>query len=195
MKKTKILLSTIALLFYSITINARIFPSNEPASAASPQQSISTPSGTAAGHSYVDLGLSVKWATMNVGASRASSYGDYFTMSEADYFSWGGGWRLPTKYEIDELIDRCAWIWTNFEGRVGYIVIGPNDNSIFLPASGLKRYGSVLLGKGERGYYWSSTYEDYPSSKYELYFTETEQSRSSSPEYLKSSFSIRPVIK
>ena len=35
-------------------------------------------SGTINGHDYVDLGLSVKWATCNVGASSPSDYGDYF---------------------------------------------------------------------------------------------------------------------
>lgn len=34
------------------------------------------------GHEYVDLGLSVKWATCNVGAERPSDYGDYFAWGE-----------------------------------------------------------------------------------------------------------------
>ena len=34
------------------------------------------------GHSYVDLGLSVKWATMNVGASSPEQYGSYFAWGE-----------------------------------------------------------------------------------------------------------------
>ena len=34
------------------------------------------------GHEYVDLGLSVKWATMNVGASTPEDYGDYFAWGE-----------------------------------------------------------------------------------------------------------------
>lgn len=33
-------------------------------------------------HEYVDLGLSVKWATMNVGASKLGDYGDYFAWGE-----------------------------------------------------------------------------------------------------------------
>lgn len=33
-------------------------------------------------HEYVDLGLSVKWATMNVGASSMEDYGDYFAWGE-----------------------------------------------------------------------------------------------------------------
>lgn len=30
------------------------------------------------GYEYVDLGLSVKWATHNVGASKPTDFGDYF---------------------------------------------------------------------------------------------------------------------
>lgn len=33
-------------------------------------------------HEYVDLGLSVKWATCNVGATRPDEYGDYFAWGE-----------------------------------------------------------------------------------------------------------------
>ena len=34
------------------------------------------------GHGYVDLGLSVKWATCNVGANAPEEYGDYFAWGE-----------------------------------------------------------------------------------------------------------------
>jgi len=34
------------------------------------------------GHAYVDLGLSVRWATMNVGASSPTDYGDYYAWGE-----------------------------------------------------------------------------------------------------------------
>ena len=34
------------------------------------------------GHEYVDLGLSVKWATCNVGASSPEEYGDYYAWGE-----------------------------------------------------------------------------------------------------------------
>lgn len=34
------------------------------------------------GHEYVDLGLSVKWATCNIGATTPEEYGDYFAWGE-----------------------------------------------------------------------------------------------------------------
>ena len=38
--------------------------------------------GSIGGHDYVDLGLSVKWATYNVGANTITEYGDYFAWGE-----------------------------------------------------------------------------------------------------------------
>lgn len=59
------------------------------------------------GHEYVDLGLNVKWATMNVGASSPEDYGDYFAWGETapkDYYDWStykhgnGSYNSLTKY-------------------------------------------------------------------------------------------------
>ena len=36
------------------------------------------------GHEYVDLGLSVKWATCNVGASKPEDYGNYYAWGEVE---------------------------------------------------------------------------------------------------------------
>ena len=41
-----------------------------------------TKTGTVQGHDYVDLGLSVNWATCNVGASLPEEFGDYFAWGE-----------------------------------------------------------------------------------------------------------------
>ena len=41
-------------------------------------------SGQNNGHEWVDLGLSVKWATCNVGASKPSDYGNYYAWGEVD---------------------------------------------------------------------------------------------------------------
>ena len=42
-------------------------------------------------HDYVDLGLSVKWATCNVGAKNPEDYGDYYAWGETETktnFTW-----------------------------------------------------------------------------------------------------------
>ena len=51
------------------------------ASASNAQANISS-TNTINGHEWVDLGLSVKWATQNVCASSPSDYGDYFVCVE-----------------------------------------------------------------------------------------------------------------
>lgn len=46
---------------------------------------------SAAGHEYVDLGLSVKWATCNVGATSPEEFGDYYAWGETETkeeYSW-----------------------------------------------------------------------------------------------------------
>lgn len=66
------------------------------------------------GHAYVDLGLSVKWATCNVGATKPEEKGDYFAWGETTgtgdgkvNFVWttykwcDGGIRKLTKYCTD----------------------------------------------------------------------------------------------
>ena len=58
---------------------------------ASVAGSTATCTVTVTEHEAVDLGLSVKWATMNVGANAPEEYGDYFALGETepkDNYSW-----------------------------------------------------------------------------------------------------------
>ena len=182
-------------------------------------------------YAYVDLGLSVKWATFNVGATSSEEYGDYFAWGEtttketytvdnyptyeltisqlqsqgyidsegnltAQYdaatANWGGNWRMPTKAEIQELIDKCNWKWTTQNGVYGYKVKGPNGNTIFLPAAGY-RSGSSLRYAGSGGDYWSSTPYDYNNDDaYNLDFDSDYQDMDYDFRYYGQS--VRPVL-
>ena len=71
---------------------------------------IPDPNPNTGNHEYVDLGLSVKWATCNVGASKPEEYGDYFAWGETqpkDYYDWStykwcnGSYDTQTKYCTD----------------------------------------------------------------------------------------------
>ena len=71
------------------TYYVRAYAKNEKGTAYGAEVSFTTkspsssdPTGTANGHGYVDLGLSVKWATCNVGANKPEDYGDYFAWGE-----------------------------------------------------------------------------------------------------------------
>ena len=79
------------------------------------------------------------------------------------HVKWGDNWRMPTKAEQDELRYNCDWEWTILNGVTGYKVIGPNGNSIFLPAAGF-RSGTDVFGRGNYGYYWSSSLDSYSYS-------------------------------
>ncbi len=131
----------------------------------------------------VDLGLSVRWANHNVGTSSPEGYGGLYgwadptgtkrTINNEEYPSpnpssniwgtsydiartkWGGNWRLPTFNEQVELTNNCKWTWIVYNGVNGYKVVGPNGNSIFLPAASYRK-GRDVVGQGS-GNYWSGT--------------------------------------
>lgn len=68
----------------------------------------------------------------------------------------GEPWRMPTKEEMQELIDKCKWEWTSYGGADGYEVTGPSGKSIFLPAAG-NADGTDISNKGSYGGYWTGT--------------------------------------
>lgn len=150
----------------------------------------------------IDMGLSVKWAPWNVGASKPEEQGAYFAWGEINaskesydwgtYFwitegkcnwvniskyqiadgqtsgdwyndlglfigdgksnlesvddaataNWGGGWRMPTTAEFEELMDEnnCWWRWvTNYKnsGLAGYEIKSKKTGGLlFFPAAG-----------------------------------------------------------
>ncbi len=75
---------------------------------------------------------------------------------DAAHRLWGGGWRMPTKDEIQELVDKCKWEWTTLNGVSGYRVTGTNGRSIFLPITGM-RLDTRLLYSDTSAYYWSAS--------------------------------------
>ena len=142
----------------------------------------------------VDLGLSVKWATRNVGATSPEDFGDYFSWGEvcskttyirdscktyneniddisgnglydAATANWGDGWRMPTKAEMQEIIDNCAWECTIINNVMGYKVTGLNGNYIFLPVAGYIFSSSHCAEEYDCCFYWSSSpYDDDAAS-------------------------------
>ncbi len=110
---------------------------------------------------------------------------------DAAHVQWGGSWRMPTYKEQDELRNNCTWEWTVQNGVNGRKVTGPNGNSIFLPAAGL-RGNSGLGGAGSEGRYWSSSlYVGGSRNAFNLYFLSDRVSRSYDYRYY--GLSVRPV--
>ena len=83
--------------------------------------------------------------------------------------NWGGSWRMPTKAEIQELIDNCTWTWTIVNGVKGYKVTSKiNGNSIFISITGC--YAGSSLFEIDFGHYWSSTPSPYKDNQYACCF-------------------------
>ena len=145
--------------------------------------------GTENGCAWVDLGLSVKWATCNVGATAPEKIGDKFqwgaVTTSASYttedpyvlplemdaaaVNMGGKWRMPTKAEMEELVSNCTWKQKVIGTMNGYEVkSNVNGGSIYLPVY----YDSYTTD----GYYWTSSLSNSSNNGYEspysLHFNE-----------------------
>jgi hypothetical protein len=145
----------------------------------------------------IDLGLSVKWASFNLGAYKSSDIGEKFCWTnnlskaykpdgkinvnalgdisgipEYDVATkrLGNKWRMPTDKECRELIDLCSWetkIIDNIEGR---LVTGPSGRSIFLPLNQM----DYITRNLKTGHYWSScpSFSNFEESAQDLRFGE-----------------------
>ena len=128
----------------------------------------------------VDLGLSVKWASRNLGAEDIFSLGNYYVWGETepidpetydpddynepDTFQdaatslLGDDYRVPGVDDWQELIDSCDWTF-NSDGAF----VSRNGKSIFLP------FIDVYEEDYESSYhssYWSRTFHYYDNEKY-----------------------------
>ena len=138
------------------------------------------------GYEYVDLGLSVKWATCNLGAEKPEDAGGYYAWGEkftkatytSDNYSitsspttlplrndaanyiMKDNWRIPTKAEFKELIDNCTMTTLSY----GVKFTAKNGNYIILPFTGFKE---EKLKSTQYGYYWTSNL--YPSTSSKAY--------------------------
>ena len=105
-----------------------------------------------------------KWCNGN-----ADSFTKYCTMSDcgtvdnlteleaeddAATVNWGTSWCMPSQDQITELKENCTHVWTSLHGVNGQLFTGPNGNSLFLPAAGI-RIENLMGNVGNGGYYWT----------------------------------------
>lgn len=115
---------------------------------------------------------------------------------DAAHAKLGGGWRIPTEKEWEELLENCTWILMADEKGYGYKITGKKegykDRSIYLPAAGV-RNGSDLYASN--AYYWSATTgfnnADGLSKAWFLYFNKTGKTMALSGYF--NGMPIRPV--
>jgi len=173
------------------------------------------------GHAYVDLGLpnGTKWATMNVGASSETDYGNYYqygkgaaqyaaTSGDSNYGGtedpldssvdtasqvWGGSWHMPTIVQMQELTANTTYQWvTNYKGSGinGGTFTATNGAVLFIPAAGYWRDGSQR-SVGVGGSCWGSSPVGSDIA-YGLYFSNGSKNVYSNNR--KYGYSVRPVV-
>lgn len=140
-----------------------------------------------AGYEYVDLGLTsgTLWATENLNGKSYFAWGELYEndiFSEKEYIHKegltglvdpqtsalslkydaarhfrGGGWRMPTEEECEELLKECVLRWCVTKERVhGCLLTGSNGKRIFLPSRGFIE-GDRVIRRDDLCAYWSSS--------------------------------------
>ncbi|MCQ2203344.1 MAG: hypothetical protein MJZ15_02765 [Bacteroidales bacterium] len=136
---------------------------------------------------WIDLGLSVKWASFNLGATAPELSGSFYAWGETEtksnysestslYYGvegmediagidgldvartlLGEGYRMPTQSEFSELYNNCDWYWLKYKGVNGYFVQSRSNSNGIFLPAAGCRLGEDLYNEGSFGYYWSST--------------------------------------
>lgn len=130
----------------------------------------------------------VKWATCHIGAASSEEYGTEYKWGALNPASdrekgrtsldgkqigsiggnskydvakalWGSTWRLPTKAEVQELLDNCTWEWTKLGRIYGCKAISKiNGNFIFFPVKNGEHISSFWTGDPTDSRYNDSAY-------------------------------------
>lgn len=129
----------------------------------------------------VDLGLSVKWATKNLGANDIYSLGNKYTLIYDGVYAKTidimgtpydpvysidntGNTHLPSYAEWYELRDNCSWKYEMNGAHIGFRVTGNNGNSIFFPMD-INNLSHTTFD------YWTGTVSTtYTASGYNYYY-------------------------
>lgn len=82
---------------------------------------------------------------------------------------WGGGWRMPTIEEWEELYGHTSSEWSVQNGMSGWRFTASNGISLFLPAAGYWWDGEFNCA--DLGVYWSSSLNiEYPNRGWSFHF-------------------------
>lgn len=113
---------------------------------------------------------------------------------DAAHAQLGGEWRMPTHQELEDLVKKCDWTWTEVNRVQGFVVRGRGryaSATIFLPCAG-KGDGASLDAVGSTGYYCSSSPES-DGNTYSWYLSFDSSSRDTCYGDCYLGRSVRPV--
>lgn len=170
---------------------------------------------------WIDLGLSVKWASFNLGATSPEMVGDYYAWGEvdtkSDYSSstskhygvegpnnisgvdgmdaartiLGTGKRTPTAAEFQELCENCNINRIVYKGVRGYYIQSKINSKSIFLPMGGGMYGESIIYDDSGAYYWSATRSSNEYA-YRLYtYFDMIDPQNTDPIYI--GFPIRPV--
>jgi len=143
-----------------------------------------------------DAGMFYQWNSKTGWSSKDplvnSDGGTTWNSSESSGSNWVSannpcppGWRLPTRTELESLVNSGSTWTDDYEGVSGRI-FGNGEQELFFPAANFRYGGNGSLSNtgGNVGYYWSGTY----FNSYNAYFMYL-----SSSESAKVLYSVRSV--
>ena len=106
---------------------------------------------------------------------------------------WGEKWKMPDKYQWQELIQECKWIKEKSNNVLGYKVVGPSGYYIFLPITGV-RSGDTIKFVTTGGYYWTSEFDRRSKCAYYYYFDiESNNKNVETRNFIYTGRAIRPI--
>jgi len=139
----------------------------------------------------VDMGISVKWAQVNIGATNEHSVGNYFywgdptgsatssvdtdnlptniagTTYDVATAIMGDNWMMPTLEQWNELFDATVQEEETLRGQKGLRFYAKNGNTIFIPYGGYKNGYAY----GDGAYLWTSDMDVSSGYGYYVNFT------------------------
>lgn len=99
----------------------------------------------------VDMGLSVKWADVDLGSATKTTSGKHLKLKDQDMEAYlGEGWRVPTKDEFEELLKNCvAQVYLNQAGTPSKVVYTSKKNgakiTFYYPKTAFIKNGEKLV--------------------------------------------------
>ena len=157
---------------------------------------------------YVDLGLSVLWATSNLRATCPQDCGVYHALALPNELPNKGipadnlgeqqvqkqAWRKPTREEFEELFLCCDLYWGEYLGATGLTAVSkvyPNKY-IFIPTTGWRDLDGTIHDENKCIYWTGDPYQYDKHFAWALRFDE--QQKQCINRYTGYGFCIRPVL-
>ncbi len=183
---------------------------------------LTTKNTTANGQEYVDMGLSVKWATCNLGADSPEKFGNYFAWGEiynkhtysiqssntygdstisdiagvtrydAARARLGDDWRMPTVEEMEELLTNTDMKWTKRKRVEGLLLTSKKNGNSIFLPCTGVQHSEGLIFQDMWGDYWSST-PDTEDSRKAFMITISKEGVQLHSSYREFGCTIRPV--